>query len=294
MKKNAALLVALSVGTFGATARPVAAADKQHLQMMAEIRLLQEQQQQLQQLMGSLQDTLKTLNTKLDDQAATNRKAMADQALAVNNIGDTVRTLREKTDETNVRISSVSQEIDALRQSIASQPQQPPVAINPQPGTVVPGTSGITQGAPIPAAPSGGNAVAPPPGVSAQRMYESSFDDYTAGRYDLAIQGFQNFVATFGARAPQTPDAQYNIGQSYYQQSKYPEARDAYQKVVNDYAQVAQPSTLADAYYKLGMTFERLNQVDAAKQAYQTVVQKYPSTSSATLANSALQRLNRR
>ena len=125
-------------------------------------------------------------------------------------------------------------------------------------------------------------------------MYESSFDDYTAGRYDLAIQGFQNFIANFGPRAPQTPDAQYNIGQAYFNQSKWPDARDAYLKVVNDYAPVAQPSTLADAYYKLGMTYERLNQIDAAKQTYQTVIQKYPTTSSATLANSALQRLNRR
>src|SRR5262245_66372530 len=116
MKKHAARLFTVLALTSPLAARPAEAADKQHLQMMAEIRLLQEQQQQLQQLMGSLQDTLKTLNTKLDDQATASRKATADQTLAVNNIGDTVRTLKEKTDETNVRITSVSQEIDALRQ----------------------------------------------------------------------------------------------------------------------------------------------------------------------------------
>jgi tol-pal system protein YbgF len=291
MKKNAALLFALVAVASPFAARPAAAADKQHLQMMAEIRLLQEQQQQLQQLMGALQDTLKTLNTKLDTQAAANGKAMADQSLAVNNIGDTVRVLREKTDETNVRISSVSQEIDALRQAVASQAQPPSQGMPPQPGGVAPGPGGANSTAPSPALPQVGNA--PPPGVSAQRMYESSFDDYTAGRWDLAIQGFQNFVAQF-PRAPQTPDAQYNIGQSFFQQSKWPEARDAYLKVTTDYPQTAQPSTLADATYKLGMTYEKLNQIDAAKQAYQTVVQKYASTSSATLANSALQRLNRK
>ena len=180
MKKNAALLFALVALASPFAARPAAAADKQHLQMMAEIRLLQEQQQQLQQLMGALQDTLKTLNTKLDDQAAANRKAMADQSLAVNNIGDTVRMLREKTDETNVRISSVSQEIDALRQAVASQPQPPSQVMPSQPGGVAPGPGGTNFGAPSPAPPQVGNA--PPPGVSAQRMYESSFDDYTAGR----------------------------------------------------------------------------------------------------------------
>src|ERR1051325_6857829 len=98
MKKYAALLFTMLV----LTATTAAAADKQHLQMMAEIRLLQEQQQQLQQLFAGLQDTLKAVPAKLDDQAAAARKAMADQSLAVNNIGDNVRMLREKTDETNV------------------------------------------------------------------------------------------------------------------------------------------------------------------------------------------------
>src|SRR5437588_9900459 len=119
----------------------LAAPNKEHLQLMAEIRMLQEQQQQLQALIGSLQDTLKTVSSKLDDQAAVTRKAMADQTLAVTNIGDNVRMLREKTDETNVRISSVSQEIEGLRQALTSQPP-PPTGIQPgapQPGGIVPG-----------------------------------------------------------------------------------------------------------------------------------------------------------
>lgn len=289
MKKNAALLLAF----VALTARPALAADKQHLQMMAEIRLLQEQQQQLQQLIGGLQDTLKTLNAKLDDQAAASRKALADQTLAVNTIGDNVRVLREKTDDTNVRISSVSQEIDALRQSIAAQQvaQQPSAVIQPgAPTAMPPGPS---------PAPSGGvtpTVIATPTvpvGVSPARMFDSSYNDYTAGRWDLAISGFQEYIASFPT-SPQAADAQYNIGQAYYNQSKWPEARDAYQKVISVYGQQAQGSTIADAYYKLGLTYERLNQVEAARQAYQTVVQKYPNTLSATQAANALQRLNRR
>src|SRR6478672_5554390 len=84
-----------------------AAANKEHLQLMAEIRMLQEQQQQLQGLLGALQDTLKAFGTKLDDSAAASRKAMADQTLATTNIADNVRILREKTDDTNVRISTM-------------------------------------------------------------------------------------------------------------------------------------------------------------------------------------------
>src|SRR5690242_17041189 len=107
-------------------ARPAAAGpNKEYLQLLAEVRMLQEQNQQMQQLFGTLQDALKAVSAKLDDQTAANRKALADQTLAINNIGDTVRVLREKADDSNVRISTVAQEIQALRQSVASMSAPP-------------------------------------------------------------------------------------------------------------------------------------------------------------------------
>lgn len=273
--RNGILLLSL----FALSASPAyAAANKEHLQLMAEIRMLQEQNQQLQQLLGSLQDTLKTVTTKIDDQSAATRKAMADQLLAVNNIGDTVRVLREKTDETNVRVSTVSQEITALREAIASQPA-PQVA----PGGTEPATPGGV--APPP-------QITPPPvGVSPQRMFEASYDDYTSGRFDLAIQGFQGYIQTF-PRSAQAADAQFNIGMSYYSQSKWADARDAFQKVVSDYPQSTE--RLPEAYYKLGQTFERLNQIDNAKRAYEMILQKYPNSFHANQARPALERLNKR
>ena len=266
------------------SASPARAADKTHLQLMAEIRMLQEQTQQLQALLGNLQDALKTVSTKIDDQSAAMRKAMADQTLATNNIGDNVRVLREKTDETNVRISTVAQEIDVLRQAIASQP------VAPAPGTV----SGAAPGT-DPAAGAAPPATAPPPqtptGVSPQRMFDASFDDYSAGRYDLAIQGFQSFIQAF-PRLTQAADAQYNIGMSYFNQNKWAEARDAFQKTINDYPQAA--DRVADAYYKLGQTFEMLKQVDNAKRACETLIQRFPSAFTATQAKNALDRLTKK
>lgn len=284
MRLTATVLLVL----LAASASPAAAAaNKEHLQLMAEIRMLQEQQQQLQGLLGALQDTLKTVATKIDDQSSAMRKAMADQTLATTNIGDNVRVLREKTDETNVRISTMGQELESLRQTIASQPA-PQVAVAAPPVTdpsLPPGTGAPPVTAPPATSPS------VPPGTSAQRMYETSYDDYTAGRYQLAIDGFQGFVQAF-PRAPQAGAAYYNIGMSYYSLSKWPEARDAFLKVITDYPQ-AQASTVPDAYYKLGQTYERLNQADNAKRAYETAVQKFPGAPSA-LANQALLRLTKR
>jgi len=268
------------------TASPaVAAANKEHLQLLAEIRMLQEQIQQLQAMMGTLTDAQKTVITRLDEQATGSRKAIADQTLAITNMGDNVRVLREKADETNVRISTVSQEIDALRQAIASQP----AAQTAVPAGTVPG--GEPGAAPPPqATPTPGGAGT----ISPQRMYETSFDDYSAGRYDLAIQGFQAFIQAF-PRTPNAANAQFNIGMSYFNQGKWAEARDAFQRVISEYPQA--DDRVADAYYKLGSTFEQLKQVDNAKRAYETLVQKYPSASGgfpASQARQALDRLNKK
>ena len=58
-------MVAVVIGLL-VTASPAAAADKTHQQMMAEIRMLQEQQAQLQQMLHGLADTLKTMTAKIE------------------------------------------------------------------------------------------------------------------------------------------------------------------------------------------------------------------------------------
>ena len=277
--------------TLLAPATASAAANKEHAQLMAEIRMLQEQQQQLQAMLGNLGDAMKALSAKLDDQAGVNRKAMADQALTLNNIGDTVRVLREKVDDTSVRVSSVSQEIAALRQALASaQYSAPPPAAGAAPAGGEPGAPQTTPPATatVPAAPA---AATLPVGQSPQQAFDTARDDYMAGRYELAIDGFTSFIRAF-PRHPNAPEAQYDIGQAYFNQGKYAEARQALQQVIDTYPQ--SPSA-PEAYFKLGQTYERMNQVDLAKRAYETVVKNYPDTTmSVILAKQALERLNRK
>ena len=211
---------------------------------------------------------------------------MADQTLAVTNIGDNVRVLREKTDETNVRISSISQEIDALRQAIASQP--PPQTAAAAPSGVDPSLGPELARRRTPAA---SNSTVPI-GVSPQQLYDNSYDDYTSNRLDLAIDGFSGFIQQF-PKSPLAAQAQFYIGQSYYTQSKWPEAQIAFQKAISDYPQDAGQSPTA--YYKLGMTFEQEKQIDNAKKAYEAAVQAVSRTSfSASQAKQAAGRLNRK
>src|SRR5262245_47203570 len=96
------------------------AADKEQRQMMADLRILQEQAQQLQNLIATLAEALKAVNGRLDDQASQNRKAFADEKLAIDTLNADLRVIREKVDDNNVRVGSLSQELDALRQTVAA------------------------------------------------------------------------------------------------------------------------------------------------------------------------------
>ena len=266
-----------------AAVRPplAAAANKEHQQLMAEIRMLQEQQQQLQQVLGSLGDVLKTLTTKLDEHGNVTRKAFADQKLLIDGVGDTVRILREKADDTNVRLSTITQELDTIRQTIASQPQGAPASGGGDPGAAPPdaGTPASTTG--------------PPPGtviIAPQKMYDNAFADYTAGQYDLAVLGFETFIKT-APRSELADDAQLNIGNALYAAGKYKEAVPALQQVIHAYPQ---SNSVPAAWYKLGLSYQMLKQDDFARKAFDTVIKTHDGTIEANLARQALERMNKR
>ena len=252
------------------------AANKEHQQLMAEIRMLQEQQQQLQQMLGGLADTLKVMTSRIDSEADATRKAFADQKLLVSGVGNTVRVLREKADDTNVRLSTMTQELQALRQTVASMPSPsgaPATTNDPAAGD--------------PAAPAGAPGAS---NISPTRMYDQSYADYAAGQFDLAVDGFQAFIRTFPT-SPKAAEAQLYIGYSLYNAGRNTEAIAALQKVISDYPQ---SGSVSSAYYKLGLTYEALKQPDNARKAFETVVQKYPNSSDGVMAQQALERLKRR
>ncbi len=265
---------------------PAAAVDREHQQIMADIRMLQEQTQQLQQMLTSLGDALKQLGTRIDDQTGLERKAFADSKVQIDNLSGDVRIVREKVDETTVRLSSLSQEVEALRNAL------------PPPGAfTVPQTSDAGAGAPgstDPGAIAGAaSAAAPPPtpiaGQTPQRLYDAAWADYTMGQYPLAADGFAAFIRYY-PRSDMADDAQFYIGESNYNAGKWSDAAAAYARVISDYAGSNQ---VPNALYKRGMALEHMpGQMEEAKQSYQTAVDKFPDAQAATLSRQRLIALN--
>jgi tol-pal system protein YbgF len=268
------------------------AADREHQQMLADIRMLQEQAQQLQLLLTTLTDTLKSVNAKLDQQTEEGRRALADQKVLFDTLGGDVRVLREKLDDTSVRLNSLAQEVDALRQAVAAIPGALPSGPQPTPGE--PPVPGPTTGAAgtEPAAPPATSA--PPPAVTAgtspSRMFDSAKADYSSGQWALAIAGFESYLRSF-PKTDQSDDAQFFIGEAYSYNEKLREAVDAYDRVIANYPT---GDKAPDAYYKRGLALSLLGDNAQARESFDTVVKKFPNSGAAKLAAQVLQGMNRR
>jgi tol-pal system protein YbgF len=281
MRQSRAVAAAvLVIGATGLMGPAVAiAADKEHKLLMAEIRMLQEEQQQLRQTLSGLNESLKALNARLDADANRAQKSFADQRLIIEGVAETSRVLREKSDETNVRLSSLTQEVQSLRQTVASIPA---MSATPQAGDAAPADPSAPAGAPSPTAPAN-----PPPNISPTQMWDRVFAVYTQGQYDLAVEGFQSYIRAFPT-SPQADDAQLYIGFSLYNAGKYAEATTALQRVISTYPQ---SDSIPQAYYKLGLTHEALKQFGPARQAFETVIKNYPATIEATMSRQSLVRV---
>ena len=87
--------------------------------MMADIRMLQEQTQQLQNqvqsMITALSEAVKAadarVTTRVDQLADTTQKALADQKAVITSISNDLRSVREKMDDNTTRVGSLTLEV---------------------------------------------------------------------------------------------------------------------------------------------------------------------------------------
>jgi TolA-binding protein len=261
-------------------APPASAANKEHQQLMADLRMLQEQSQVLQNLIGSVTEALKAVNTRLDQQAETTRKAFADQKLVIDNLTNDVRVIREKLDDNNVRIGSLTQEVDSLRQSMqqVSRPSVSNDAADPQAGGGAP-----AGGSPSNSQPNAGVSVSP------KQLFDSAMSDYYSGQYDLAILGFGDYIKSF-PKSDLADDAQVNICMAYLQDGKNDKAVEACDLAIRTYPT---GDKIPDAYYRKGLALKNLRDLNGARDAWDHVVKAFPDSDAGRLARQGLEQVKR-
>lgn len=286
------------------------AQNREHQQIVADMRMLHEQLQQLKLTVNTIIEQLAATNSRLDAQGDATRKDFADLRVLVNQLTGDMSTLRENLYDNTTRISKLTQELEAIRTGLGSVNQlltqivallsAPPVDPNAEPGE--PGAALAGRGVPPPVTPPTDPPGTPltdpvtqpptqlqaPEGVTSPTTYLNSASGfYFAGQFDLAVEAFTDFLERF-PDSPDAAEAQFFIGEAHYASHRYKEAQAAYAIVISKYK--GSPR-VPDAYYKQGLAYEQLGQKAEAIKNYELLRKTYPDSTAGGHATQALMRL---
>src|SRR4030095_10831479 len=84
------------------------AQNREHQQMTAELRLLQEQTQHLGPSLAQIGEAIKALNVRLDSSDQSAQKRFADQELLLKGLSTELSAVRERTQDTDTRLRSLA------------------------------------------------------------------------------------------------------------------------------------------------------------------------------------------
>lgn len=265
------------------------AQNREHQQLFADLRMLQEQTQQLRVAIASLAEALTKVGSRVDEQGGTTRKLFADQGVLIGALTDNARILREKLDATNVSMSKDAHELETMRQELTAQRTlltQIIALVTPAPAAVDPATGAA--GATPPAAAVQVPTVPPPP-QNPQRAFDAAFGDYARGDFEMAIAGFEYYIKTFPS-SPDAAKARFHIAESLYGKGSFKEAVTAYEQVITIHRNTDwEPQAL----YKQGLAYEQLGQTERARSNWERVRKSFPTSSAFMLATQGLARINK-
>ena len=274
MKKY--LIPALALLMLPAAAAPAAAQNKEHMQMEAELRMVQEQNQQLSLAFQQAMEAIKALNGRLDASDKALQQRFADLQQKLSDVSRDVSTVVEHSSDTDTRLRALRDDIktlqtnvtalgNALAQGAAGAPAAP----------TDPNLSGGPTTTPIP--PTGSITLPPTFGLDPNKQLAQARTDYYNANFTTAIDGFGKLIAQF----PDTEaaaEAQYWMGESYFQLKKMPEALSAFNQVL----QKSPRATYANqAAYKIGEAQRAMGDLVAARQSYEAAIKQYPNSDGA-------------
>lgn len=208
------------------------------------------------------------LNTSLREQTDRLLRTSADVAAKVGEVDERMQNLQGGIEQTNHRIDRVVQQLAQAERDIAGL-RQSSMAVNPD------GISGSVNVTPS-------NAGADP-----VQLYQSAYQDYQRGNYDLAVAGFREFVQA-NPNSDLADNAAYWIGESLYSQRNYPQAIEQFNRIINGYPD---SDKVPAALLKKSYSYIELGERAQAIVQLQYVVHEHPQSSEASLARQKLREL---
>ena len=223
------------------------------------------------------QSDLQGMEQSMQDMTNKNLRSNADLALRVEELQEQIEALHASLEITTQRLQVISQELAAGRTQFGSGAVLPPVTVAPgseDPATSEPG--GVPAGSTL-----AGGAASP------DELYRSAYEDYMRGNYDLAADGFAEYMRRW-PNTELTDNALYWIGECYDAQERPQEALDTFTKVLEDYPT---SDKAAAAQLKKGLIYLKMGDQGQGVVNLQYVVYEHPGTREADLAREQLRSL---
>ena len=245
--------------------------------LSTQIADLQDQIAELKKQAATREEVQRMTQT-LTGQGQTLIKSNAEMAVKVAEIDDKLSNTQGQLEQTNYRIDRIVQQLTQAERDIAEL------------RTVLragspPGSNPATGGTPIQE-----EVTISSPGDGSEdplAIYQAAYRDYQRGNFDLAIEGFQEYVRNNPA-TDLADNAAYWIGESLFSQKKYAEAIQQFDSVIKNYAQ---SDKVPAALLKKGYAYMELGEKAQGIVQLQYVVHEHPRSNEASLARQRLKTL---
>ena len=257
------------------------------------------EQQEMQRDIAQLQDQVRTLQSSFDQKMAA-IETLVQQALdAANKANTSVSVLNSGVNQTldrelrdrltpvtglAAKVDGVSNDMADLRNSVAGLTSE--VNRLQQQLTDINNAIKVMQAPAAAPPPPGGEAGAPAgtPPAPAAALFNSAMRDYSAGKSDLAVSEFLDFVR-FYPDDPNAATAQLYIGQVHLSQGKPDVAVTDFDSVLERFPE---SKVAPDAYFMKGMALKQNGRRDLAATEWRTLIKKYPNSDQAKQATEQL------
>lgn len=254
----------------------VSSSDIESLQ--GQLNEIQRQILQVQQQAPSKQE-VSDLEASVGRQMETLLESEADMQVRLDELSTQIERLQSKLEDTNYRLAQLSQTIAATNQELQALRSSPLMTRPMVPGEGE-GDGEDEAGQPARTAP--GMVTSDP-----EQLYQSAYQDYLRGNYDLALREFQAYLDEF-PDSELADNAVYWMGESYYRQRRFRQAIARFDQVLNRYPR---SDKLPSAVLKKGYAHLELGERSQGVVQLQYVLREYPNSDEANLARERLREL---
>ncbi len=188
--------------------------------------------------MPATQQDMVRLNTDLN-------KNQADLITKMSELNGNLQALNSQLESSQERMTHLSQKLDDLQANVDRRMN---VLSGQVTGTTTPSAS------------------------SPSDVYRLAYNDFQAGKFDLAIVGFRNFMNDY-SKSELAPQAQFYIAECEYARKHYLESAREYDKVVQQYPR---SEYAPKALFKKGVALQQGGRGDDAEKTFRRLVKDYP------------------